>query len=473
MSARMKLLKSARAQAGGGAGADGGRGDKTLEHGLPLLVAVLGSIGLGLFFTQREETPYYLDDLGSYLTPIVAVLRERSANPGDPATAAGSPLRPSEVSPIGDSATLEAMIEHFAATLDGNDSLKDLAAEADADTLLMRFLRGHRSGGGGGGEGQDAWPLATARERELCARAIECIARAELGARALVAKGHAATLCAIAMGEDEPSRVRRLAAAAIANMATREDLQLSLARAGAVDALESVQADRFLRRRTQHRALLRLCHGLVSRFEVDDLVLGDDRSAGGASAAGSTMPRTAEDLRDAVRRHATEHERELGSLYFQVSDPLLESGVVMYVNTAIGGALWGFAVATYRRLPLREVLRSTGRTSLVTGLIPAYFVGVAVTAFNARRRDTDTHNSLFGLYTGAFASLYPFYYILPAVDRWSPLWLGGHVVGFMLFSTYLYATDSDLFQTNLRLDKRDRILAGLRSSSTSSGEQEN
>ena len=50
------------------------------------------------------------------------------------------------------------------------------------------------------------------------------------------------------------------------------------------------------------------------------------------------------------------------------------------------------------------------------------------------------------------ATIYPAYYILPWVERWAPLWLGGHVVGFGSFFLYMVVTDADLMKSDHRLE---------------------
>jgi hypothetical protein len=56
----------------------------------------------------------------------------------------------------------------------------------------------------------------------------------------------------------------------------------------------------------------------------------------------------------------------------------------------------------------------------------------------------------FGLYTLGLLSLYPWVHLLPVVEAWAPLWLGGHVVGFMTFGGYLIATKADIMQRKVK-----------------------
>eukprot|EP00455_Lapot_gusevi_P053858 TRINITY_DN8498_c0_g1_i2.p1 TRINITY_DN8498_c0_g1~~TRINITY_DN8498_c0_g1_i2.p1 ORF type:complete len:159 (-),score=31.73 TRINITY_DN8498_c0_g1_i2:72-548(-) len=122
-----------------------------------------------------------------------------------------------------------------------------------------------------------------------------------------------------------------------------------------------------------------------------------------------------------------------------------------------GGALWGAATSLYKRLPTSQVLSATIRTSLVTGLVPAYFVGFCVSLFDYFHHRADTETDIHRLYSSSlFLTLYPWYYLLPIVERYAPLWLGGHIVGFSSFFLYMLYTDSDLLKTEQMLDEQDR-----------------
>jgi hypothetical protein len=92
------------------------------------------------------------------------------------------------------------------------------------------------------------------------------------------------------------------------------------------------------------------------------------------------------------------------------------------------------------------------RTALVTGLVPAFFVGGVVSLFQQYQRHANTEQDVFRLYAGTlFATMWPASYIMPAVDRWAPLWLGGHVVGFSSFFIYSWLTGSDLLKNDQQL----------------------
>ncbi len=56
-------------------------------------------------------------------------------------------------------------------------------------------------------------------------------------------------------------------------------------------------------------------------------------------------------------------------------------------------------------------------------------------------------------------SLYPWVYILPIVDKVFPLWIGGHVLGFTSFFTWLLVSKSDVLQSDNLLSSQDEIYA--------------
>ena len=93
------------------------------------------------------------------------------------------------------------------------------------------------------------------------------------------------------------------------------------------------------------------------------------------------------------------------------------------------------------------------RTAFVTGLVPAFFVGGIVSMFQQYQRQADTESDVFRLYAATLmTTLYPAYYLLPWVDRWAPLWLGGHVLGFGSFFAFMVLTDADLMKNDHLLE---------------------
>ena len=61
---------------------------------------------------------------------------------------------------------------------------------------------------------------------------------------------------------------------------------------------------------------------------------------------------------------------------------------------------------------------------------------------------TDSIQEKFGLYFSACLGLYPAARLLSWVERFAPLWLGGHIVGFGSFFVYTLVTESDLLKSD-------------------------
>jgi len=97
------------------------------------------------------------------------------------------------------------------------------------------------------------------------------------------------------------------------------------------------------------------------------------------------------------------------------------------------------------------------RTSLVTGLVPIYFVGMSVSLYNYFNHKIDRPDQRFYFTLASAMSLFPWYYILPVVERLSPFWIGGHILGFMSFFTWLSLSGNDMFKMDSQLVFLDLI----------------
>ena len=149
--------------------------------------------------------------------------------------------------------------------------------------------------------------------------------------------------------------------------------------------------------------------------------------------------------------YAGAHAATLADPINTIRSPLIKSGLMMYLHTVAGGAAWGLGSSLYHGTP---VLSAVARTALVTGLVPAFFVGGIVSLFQRYQRDANTEHEVFRLYSATmFATVWPALYIMPAVDRYAPLWLGGHVVGFGSFFVYMLLTDADLMKNDHALEQ--------------------
>ena len=75
-----------------------------------------------------------------------------------------------------------------------------------------------------------------------------------------------------------------------------------------------------------------------------------------------------------------------------------------------------------------------------------------VTGYMRLNRVTDSIHEKFLLYFGACVALYPAGRLLTLVERFAPLWLGGHIVGFSSFFAWTLYTESDLLKSDAMLD---------------------
>jgi len=158
-----------------------------------------------------------------------------------------------------------------------------------------------------------------------------------------------------------------------------------------------------------------------------------------------------------VSKLAAMNAEDKKSAFYSIKASLLESGMILYVHTIAGGALWGLMYSVYDKAPPRTILRNMFRTSLVTGLVPAYFIGGCVSLFRHYHRECDTHSDLFNLYAATtYMTVQPWFYLLPVLESWSPLWLGGHIVGFMSFFIYMRVSDSDILKNDEQLRYADK-----------------
>ena len=66
---------------------------------------------------------------------------------------------------------------------------------------------------------------------------------------------------------------------------------------------------------------------------------------------------------------------------------------------------------------------------------------------------TDTIETKFYLYFAAALAMYPSGRLLQWVEKFAPLWLGGHVVGFGSFFTWTLYTESDLMKNDRNLQE--------------------
>ena len=125
--------------------------------------------------------------------------------------------------------------------------------------------------------------------------------------------------------------------------------------------------------------------------------------------------------------------------------------MLLYLHTAAGGAAWGVFESLRLGQSRAMLLQNVARTALVTCFVPILMVGGVVTAYHRVNKATDSIGEKFGLYFGACLGAYPAQRLLSWVERFAPLWLGGHIVGFGSFFVYTLVTESDLLKSDAAL----------------------
>mmetsp|Transcript_54921 Transcript_54921/g.151139 ORF Transcript_54921/g.151139 Transcript_54921/m.151139 type:complete len:101 (-) Transcript_54921:245-547(-) len=99
------------------------------------------------------------------------------------------------------------------------------------------------------------------------------------------------------------------------------------------------------------------------------------------------------------------------------------------------------------------LVQNVVRTALVTCFVPILMVGGVVTAYTEANKQSDSINEKFVVYFTACAAMYPCGRLLQWVERFAPLWLGGHIVGFLSFFFWMLYTESDLLKSDKLLTK--------------------
>jgi hypothetical protein len=232
--------------------------------------------------------------------------------------------------------------------------------------------------------------------------------------------------------------VKKNTALALSRLASTASRQLDLGHAGAVSSLHRVLKNDLLFRRRIQTAVYNISAECEKELEASEAAAGrytnSDRSLVSIYA-------------DKFR----EYKNRFGqfSALLGAENSLMESGSLLYLHTILGGAAWALATGLFKGLPVVFLRRSVYRTALVTGFVPAYFIGGVVTFYQAQLLTMDSYEEAFRLYFGcSVAVVLPWLYMLPILDAYCPLWLGGHIVGFCSFFLSCYLNDSDIFKTD-------------------------
>ena len=268
----------------------------------------------------------------------------------------------------------------------------------------------------------------TARNHAL--KALEAMSGSEAAQRELVRLGHHDRLIAM-MNRENASLYARKTPRPPLHLAQPAEHAPILTRAGLIGALVAEQAaDPRLER--QRVAVS------VSRLALAANTLGREALSG--------LPPSEVELIASLADK--EREAALASPLHGVKATLIESGVLLYLHTAAGGAAWGLFESVRNREPRSVMVQNVARTALVTCFVPILMVGGVVTAYHRLNKGTDSINEKFALYFSACLGLYPAQRLLSMVERFAPLWLGGHIVGFGSFFVWTLYTESDLLKSD-------------------------
>lgn len=227
-------------------------------------------------------------------------------------------------------------------------------------------------------------------------------------------------------------------AMAVAHCASVPHLRVHLASAGVPAALQKVQENKELEREYFDRAIKYIASTVVPAFQ-----------SGISNESVSTEDMT-------ILQRAFEEDSKKGT-FGKIQSTLAENGLTMYLHTSLGGAIWGACEALRKKESTAQIIKASARTAFITGLVPIYFVGLGVSLYNHFQRQIEDNEQRFYLTFTTTMSLYPWVYLLPIVERFSPYWLGGHVVGFTSFFTWLLLTKNDLLKSDTLLSSKDEI----------------
>lgn len=317
-----------------------------------------------------------------------------------------------------------------------NDSLK--LAVLDAPGLTDRLLELLTS------DAKNVSPAA----RNHAAKVLEYVGSLPEAQLEMVARGMHETVLALLRADGTSLYLRKTLATLACHLASSPANVPALVRAGVVSALHDEQEScTKLRRQKVQVALRRLCARLAGADEHTALL--------------ASLPAHERAL---VERYAALEAAAAREPLQAFRATLVESGVLLYLHTAAGGAAWGLAESLYQRRPVAALVQNVARTALVTCFVPICLVGGVVSTYNATNRTTDTVEEKFALYFTACLALYPARFVLEWVERFAPLWLGGHIVGFASFFAWTLYTESDLLKSDHGLlDKSDaETLTGQR-----------
>lgn len=368
----------------------------TRDHLIRLGLWALISLNVGAYFSQGDEGAQLLENADEFSQAVLQPNTAREA--------------------------LETALERMARGLALNDSLKLRLLGTPGLVERLIELVGSQS--------------VTLAARNHAVKVLEAMSGSAEAQREMVRRGDHERLIDLMSREGTSLFARKALAHAITNLAQLPELAGPLARAGAVGALVAEQ---------QHDP----------RLVRQRVALGAARLAHAARALGpDVMHSVSAEERETIIRLAEEEDAAAaadGAMH-GIKATLIESGVLLYLHTAGGGAAWGLFESIRNQQPRAQLVQNVVRTGVVTCFVPILLVGGVVTGYMKLNRATDSIREKFGLYFGACLALYPASRLLTVVERFAPLWLGGHIVGFSSFFVWTLYTESDLLKSDALLD---------------------
>ena len=293
-------------------------------------------------------------------------------------------------------------------------------------------------------------PSAGSTVRNHAVKVLEAISSSSEAQHEIVHSGRHKVYLELMNRDSTSLYARKALATAICNLTQLQENVEPLCRAGVVGALLAEQeADQRLRRK---------------RVEVSAAKLAAAARLCGMELLTALPPGELE-----LIERLADQEEEAASAYgwlHGIKATLVESGVLLYLHTAAGGAAWGLFESVRAGQSRAALVQNVSRTALVTCFVPILMVGGVVTGYNRINRRTDSVNEKFALYFGGCVALYPAGRFFAWVEAFAPLWLGGHIVGFGSFFAWTLYTESDLL-------KSDAVLLKAQQSQHTSGANAN
>lgn len=362
------------------------------DHLIRIGLWSLVSLNVGAYFSQGDDGAQVLLHLDEFTTALLESSTERTV--------------------------LETALERLSRGLSLNDTLKLRLLATPG--LVSRLI-----------ELSSTTSASSTTARNHAVKVIEALSSSAEAQRELVAQGHHVALIEVMRRESAPLYVRKALASTVCNLAACPDNVPALGRAGAVGALlEEQSADVRLQRQKVAASAARLALGV--------------RACGAP-----VLDELSATEREEIERLATAEEAAAAaSPLHAVRASLVESGVLLYFHTAGGGAAWGLFESLRLGQSRAMLVQNVARTALVTCFVPILMVGGVVTAYTRVNRTTDEVSHKFALYFSLCALMYPASRLLAWVERFAPLWLGGHVVGFGSFFAWTLHAESDLLKSD-------------------------